>query len=302
MKGLVFDIQYYSLYDGPGIRSTIFLKGCPLRCLWCHNPESQSGKAEMSYYAERCARCGTCVKSCPQKALTMTDKGVRRDRKKCIVCGKCAVVCPNDVIQKIGLEYEPEEITPLVSRDKDFYDTSRGGVTVSGGEPTVQVEFLFDLLRKLKAFGIHTAVETCGYFKKDILAGLEGLSDLILFDLKHNDSEKHQQFTGVGNERILENFCYFVERIGSERIIPRIPVIPGFNADAGSISRILSFLKSSGYKGPVHLMPYNKMAKTKYEKIGRGSEYCDMGELTETMKVEIAGTVESYGYEPVVNQ
>jgi pyruvate formate lyase activating enzyme len=232
----------------------------------------------------------------------MTKKGVLRNRDKCTVCGKCASACPNNVIEKIGHEYELEEIALLASRDRNFYETSGGGVTVTGGEPTIQAPFLFTLLKRLKTSGIHTAVETCGHFKRDSLVKLEELSDLTLFDIKHSDSNKHRQFTGVGNELILDNFKYLIERAGMSRIIPRIPLIPGFNTDAESQHCIMSFLEEAGYTGPVHLMPYNNMAKSKYKKIGRGQEYCDFGDLTDAMKSEISMIAKAHGYAPVLNE
>lgn len=184
-------------------------------------------------------------------------------------------------MELIGREISSEEIVAIVSRDKPFYDNSGGGVTISGGEPTAQKDFLLAVLTGLKEKGIHTAVETCGSFSEDLIEHLLPLVDLFLFDIKHIDSHMHKRFTGVSNERILSNYSEIVRGSGSERIVPRIPLIPEFNADSRSIDEIISFLKEVRYRGPVHLMPYNRMAKTKYEKLGRGDAYRDMGEQTD---------------------
>lgn len=302
MNGIIFDIQHYSVYDGPGIRTCVFLKGCPLHCAWCHNPESQKPRAEISYFADRCAGCGRCVDACPNEAITLTKEGVVRDDERCTVCAKCVAACENGAMEKIGKEVGAEEIAEIVAGDKPFYDNSGGGVTISGGEPTMQAEFLFSLLQSLKDRGIHTAVETCGCFKEALIPELIDLTDLFLFDIKHMNQQMHKKFTGVANQKILSNFEKIHARAGSGRIIPRVPLIPGFNSDPDSIDEIITFLKQIRYKGPVHLMPYNKMAKTKYEKIGKGHLYQDMGELPDEKIDAIIKDMEGHSFHVVCNR
>jgi pyruvate formate lyase activating enzyme len=188
-----------------------------------------------------------------------------------------------------------------VKRDKPFYDTSGGGVTISGGEPTMQSIFLFELLEKLKKEQIHTAIETCGFFKEELIKKLVNTVDLFLFDIKHMDPDLHKEFTNVSNDKILHNFKEILLKVGSERIIPRIPLIPGVNTAISVIKDIGDFLLNANYSGPVHLMPYNKLAKTKYEKIGKGHLYQDMGDLTEEKLQEIACVFESKSFQVVIN-
>jgi pyruvate formate lyase activating enzyme len=292
MDGIIFDIQYYSLYDGPGIRTCIFLKGCPLHCRWCHNPESQSPYYEIAYAAHKCRQCGKCVLSCKNKALSLTRHGIKRDPEVCAACGECADICPNNAIERIGKTVSSDEIAAIVARDIAFYRESGGGVTITGGEPTAQIDFLLDTLKKIKACTIHTAIETCGYFPEKILPDLTKVTDLFLFDIKHINKEKHLQYTGVYPDIILENFEYLVSRCKSGTIIPRIPLIPGFNTDPTSTAEIVSFLQQTGYSGVVHLMPYNKLARSKYEKLNIIEHYTDMGELNEDDITMIASIFE----------
>ncbi|MFX0069951.1 MAG: glycyl-radical enzyme activating protein [Candidatus Hermodarchaeota archaeon] len=302
MEGVVFDIQHYAVYDGPGIRTTIFLKGCPLKCLWCHNPESQKLNPEISYFKEKCVGCGKCVEACPNNALTLTEEGVNRNKDLCLICGKCVEVCPNEVMQIVGLKRTVEEVVNIAEKDKPFYDNSGGGITISGGEPTLQSQFLLNLLKAFKERGIHTAIETCGFFKEELINDLTNLVDLFLFDIKHTDSNEHKKFTAVSNERILNNFAKVHSIVGSNRIIARIPIIPGVNTDLTTIEEIALFLRKINYTGSVHLMPYNKMAKTKYEKVGMGDLYRDMGDLTEEKLDKINQKFKEYNFEVVCNR
>lgn len=255
----------------------------------------------MSYFPERCVGCGSCVEACPSKALLLTKQGVIRNRELCVVCGCCADACTTEATEKIGKKIAPHEIVEIVAGDNVFYDSSGGGVTISGGEPTFQADFLLEILQLMKDGGIHTALETCGYFEEKLVDKLPQLVDLFLFDIKHIEAETHKSFTGVSNARILSNFSNILSRIGSERIFPRIPVIPGFNADRDSLDQILAFLDETGHAGQVHLMPYNRMAKTKWEKIGRLSSYKDMGELSEGTLDEFMSRIERASFAPVCN-
>ena len=301
MKGIIFDIQNYAIYDGPGIRTLIFLKGCPLKCVWCQNPESQKLMPQISYFEEKCLNCESCINACPNNALQLQEGKIVRNEELCTTCGICVEVCPNQVMEMVGKEILVEELVEIALRDKPFFDNSGGGVTISGGEPTMQLKFLLEILKALHEKGINTAIETCGYFNDDIIEDLIEYVDLFLFDIKHIDSLTHKEYTGVPNDKILANFSALHLKIGSERIIPRIPVIPGVNTDEKTIKSIASFLNNLNYNGPVHLMPYNRLAKTKYEKVGMGNLYRDMGELSEEDLQNITRLFQQYSFHVVIN-
>jgi len=301
MKGIIFDIQNYAIYDGPGIRTIIFLKGCPLKCDWCQNPESQKLNIQISYFKEKCQLCEICVNACPNNALQLLNDEIKRDKALCTTCGICSEMCPNQVMEIVGRNISVEELVEIALRDKPFYDNSGGGATISGGEPTMQINFLLELLKALKKQGIHTAIETCGYFNEDLIGELVKYVDLFLFDIKLIDNEKHKEFTDVSNEKILTNFSKILSKVGCERIIPRIPLIPGVNTDVSTIQHIITFLREINYNGQIHLMPYNKLTKTKYEKVGMGDLYKDMGDLTDENLNEITKLFEQHSYEVIIN-
>ncbi len=254
MRANIFDIQRNSFVDGPGIRTTVFFKGCNLRCKWCHNPESQSHKIQMLFYRSKCTGCGKCAEICPNHL------------ESCTLCGKCELYCVNDARQICGKEYTVDDVLAEVKKDKIFYDASGGGVTCSGGECMLQIDFLCELLSKCNEQGIHTAVDTAGdvpwkYFEKIL-----PYTDLFLYDVKALSEELHLVGTGVSNKRILEN----LKRLAIEQkadIIIRIPVIKGFNADIVELKKIKAFLDSIGIK-KVELLPYHKMGEHKYEALG----------------------------------
>lgn len=267
VKGVVFNIQHYAIHDGPGIRTTVFLKGCPLRCLWCQNPESQDLKPVIFFNAEKCTGCGMCIEACPENAIRIVDDKSATDRGRCKGSGKCAEVCPNEARSLMGRIMSGAEVFEDVNADALFYQNSGGGVTLSGGDPVAQPAFSIDILKRCRNAGIHTAVETCGFAKWETLKSILEYVDLVLYDIKHMDPVKHKAFTKVSNERILDN----AKRIRMELELPmlaRIPVIPGYNDSLEALKAAAQFIaRELGPSVSVHLLPYHRLGETKYERL-----------------------------------
>jgi len=263
--GLVFNIQKYSLHDGPGIRTTVFLKGCPLRCGWCHNPESRAPGPEISWSEVRCVRCSQCWEACPQAAADR-PASPEIDRQRCLRCGQCVAVCPTGARELVGRQRTVAEVMAEVLQDRIFYDESGGGVTLSGGEPLMQPEFSRELLAACRAQGLHTAVDTCGYGRGEDLLALAAVTDLFLYDVKILDDDRHRQYTGASNVVILENLKALC-RVRADVWI-RVPVIPGFNDDVRDVEATAAWVASLGNVRQLHLLPYHALGKNKAERVG----------------------------------
>lgn len=266
MTGLVFNIQKFSIHDGPGVRTTVFLKGCPLRCRWCANPESQSGKVQMMHDKEKCLGCQSCVKACPEKAIKMCDGHIALDHELCTGCLACEKACPGRALSHEGDFKTVREVYDVCMQDAMFYEDSGGGVTISGGEGMMQPEFVLALIKMLKESGVHTAIETTGCVGEETFQRLAKEFDLLLFDVKHYDSQKHRQGTGVGNEQIIKNLRWACGE-GIE-ILPRLPVIPGFNDSLEDAAGIAALLKDVGLNR-IQLLPFHQMGERKYEFLNR---------------------------------
>jgi pyruvate formate lyase activating enzyme len=269
---LIFDIKRYAINDGPGIRMALFFKGCNLHCAWCHNPEGLSPETEKMYAQAKCIKCGTCVAVCPEKAIALSEKGIRTDPDLCVMCGRCAGVCPTKAIEMSGKSMSVPEIMDVIEKDRIFFDQSGGGVTFSGGEPLLHSKALLELLDECGKRGIHRAVDTAGHADAGTLREVALRTDLFLFDLKMMDPCRHEQWTGVPNEKILGNLT-ILSAMGA-RIIIRIPLIGGINDDEDNISQTARFIAGlAGEKKEVHLLPYHPVAQTKWVKLGRPHEF-----------------------------
>ena len=264
--GNVLNIQRFCTDDGPGIRTTVFLKGCPLKCIWCHNPESQNLRGEIMYDAEKCIGCGSCISVCPKQCHEVKETHIF-DRKDCTGCGKCAEVCSAKALELYGKEMSAEDVVKELKKDIAFYLATNGGITVSGGEPLFQPSFTAEILRLCKESGIHTALETCGYASESVFSEVIRYCDFVLFDIKETDGEKHIAFTGVSAEPILRNL-----EILNEKKIPfviRAPIIPTLNDREEHFENLLRLREKFENCERIQIMPYHDFGSYKYEKLGR---------------------------------
>lgn len=267
IKGRIFSVQGYSIHDGPGVRTTVFLSGCPLRCKWCQNPESQTLDPALFFFAEKCTGCSACVPACPEHAITVQNGLSKTDRAICLSCGRCVKACPSSAREIVGQDKTSGELLDLICRDRIFFESSGGGITLSGGEVLSQPQFSAALLELFKAEGINTAIETCGFGAWSSFAEILKNTDLVLYDFKHMDSECHKQGTGVGNELILEN-AERVYHTAKKRMAARVPVIPGFNDTQENMEALAKFISNRlGSDVKVHLLPYHRLGESKKERM-----------------------------------
>lgn len=266
-KGLIFDIRGFSIHDGPGIRTTVFFKGCFLRCHWCHNPEGQMPKPELIFSRTRCIGCHECLKNCPKQALSQRGANIFISRKKCEICGICVQNCPSQAMDFAGREMTVREVMEAIKKDAVFYEQSKGGVTFSGGEPLFQPMFLNSVLEECEENHFHTCLDTSGYASFDVLEKISEKIDLFLYDIKIIDEKNHLKYTGVSNKLILENLARLAAT--GKKIIVRIPLIAGINDTDGNIDGTIEFLKSVPSIKTVSLLPYHRLGSQKYKKLNR---------------------------------
>ncbi len=277
MIPLIFDIKRYAISDGPGIRIAIYFKGCPLRCKWCHNPESQLPGLQKLYTASKCIGAQDCIEICLENAFKLTPEGIVTDGDKCTLCGLCADACPTKAIEMSGRVYQPDELMQLIERERIHIDQSRGGVTFSGGEPLMYADFLIEMLKKCGEKGLHRAVDTCGYSSENTMLEVSKHADLFLFDLKLMNSDQHKKWTGKDNKLILANLKALA-KTGTDINI-RVPLIKNVNTDENELSEMARFVATLPGKKPlVNLLPYHNIAAHKYEKLGSKYNEFEMAE------------------------
>ncbi len=293
-EGIVFEIKRFAVHDGPGIRTTLFLKGCPLRCLWCHNPESISPHPQLAYYAHKCINCGECVSVCPEHAHAISlEKLHYFERRKCRSCGKCETACLGNALQLYGMRMTVQETLNAALEDRDFFGDD-GGVTLSGGEPLLQADFCFEILTALKRQAIHTALDTCGQVKWKTMSMILNCTDIFLFDFKAANPQKHHKLTGSDNRQILENLQKLSDA-GAEIEI-RMPLIPALNdsdEDIHEAGKILSNLHIKSIK----ILPYHNMARSKYDALGMANKIPASSSQDNVNSLHAVEILRNYGLE-----
>jgi pyruvate formate lyase activating enzyme len=305
LTGFVFNIQRFSTHDGPGIRTTVFLKGCPLHCFWCHNPEGLNNRQEVHFFPDRCILCGECVIVCEQHAHEIVDGVHSYDRSRCIQCGRCIEACCAEAVQFAGRKMTAEDVIEEVLRDQAFYETSNGGITLSGGEPLLQLNFIYRLLELSKVNGLHTALETTLYRKWSDILPLLPLVDLFLVDLKILDADQHMAYTGLPNHQILDNARQLAAT--DRHIIFHTPVVPGVNDNPEAIGSIAQFVREmiqlrmeqsvekSNTSISLELLPFHRLAGSKYESLGLSYNARDFVPVPQDKMAVLLQTAKNYG-------
>ena len=290
---LVLSITRMTVHNGPGIRTLILFKGCPLRCLWCSTPESQEETPEIALYSDRCIRCDDCLPVCPLNAITAGDKAVTIDRELCDNCGRCVAVCYTEALRLLGREYTIEELVYEAQKDAVAYKHSGGGVTISGGEPLLKLEFALELLRAFQQNGISAGVDTCGCVPRKNIEAVLPYVDFFLWDIKHMDDKKHRELTGVSNQLILDNL-----RFVSDNKIPaylRIPIIPGHNDSEENLRAVCNFAKDLPSLVEIHLLPLHHLGKERYAALDREYPIDGIPLIRDDVLSEMKHLVESFG-------
>lgn len=272
--GTIFNINRYAIHDGAGIRTTVFFKGCPIRCHWCSNPESQKTAFELSYLKSECILCGRCVESCPQNAIRLSENVHSIDRKACNLCGECVLPCPSGALEITGRTISARELYGEVSTDRPFWERSHGGVTISGGEPLVQPAFAKAFLNICQDNYVHTAIETCLHVPQDSLQGILPFVDQVICDLKIMDDTLHKKFTGGSNSLILKNIATLLAT--DKEVLVRMPLLPGVNDDENNLRAVGTFIESHREGTQFELLPYHQMGEAKYERLGRSYKMTTM--------------------------
>lgn len=296
-KGIVCEIEKYAIYDGPGIRTVVFLKGCPLNCLWCSNPETQKKENELYYNSNKCISCNRCLNVCQRNALEVKENKICVNREKCNACGECVKACPMGAVNLVGKNMSVNEVFEEVEKDMIFYQQSGGGVTVSGGEVLMHGSFVQALLKKCKENYIHTAIETSGFGNYETLKNLAEYADLIMFDVKHTKNEIHKNLTGVENTIIFNNLSKLSQI--HKNIIIRVPLITGLNDSVKNIEKTANIAKDNGIK-EIHLLPYHSLGKEKYKQLNKKYDLKELKTPKEVHVKTLKEIIENHGIKCVI--